>query len=146
MDKRISSLIPHRPPFLWVDKIIATTVNSITAEKRIPDDLEVFSGHYPGRPLLPGVLLCEAIFQTGALLIATILEKKSEDNAYQQKIPVLTKITGAKFKRQVLPGDTVQMTVDLIETVASVCFCKGIARVNGKVALKTEFSCALVAP
>ncbi len=144
MDSVISTLIPHRPPFLWVDKIIATTMNSITAEKTIPENLDVFNGHYPGRPLLPGVLLCEAIFQTGALLIATIME--AADQAQEQKIPVLTRITMAKFKRQVLPGETVRMTVDLVETVASVCFFRGTARVNGKVAAKTEFSCALVAP
>lgn len=143
MDTTISSLIPHRPPFLWVDKIITKTMNSITAEKKIPENLDVFTGHYPGRPLLPGVLLCEAIFQTGALLVASALEKAGD---YQsKKIPVLTKITKAKFKRQVMPGETVQMTVDLVETVASVCFFKGTARVNGKVAAKTEFSCALVA-
>ncbi|NNK94889.1 MAG: beta-hydroxyacyl-ACP dehydratase, partial [Desulfobacterales bacterium] len=70
LDSQIISLIPHRPPFLWVDKIIETTKDSIVAEKRVPENLEIFKGHYPGHPLLPGVLLCEAIFQTGALLIA----------------------------------------------------------------------------
>lgn len=144
MDSRISSLIPHRPPFLWVDKIIATTMDSITAEKKIPENLDVFTGHYPGHPLLPGVLLCEAIFQTGALLVATLLEKA--DDYQSKKIPVLTKISMAKFKRQVLPGETVQMTVDLVETISSVCFFKGTARVNGEVAAKTKFSCALVTP
>jgi 3-hydroxyacyl-[acyl-carrier-protein] dehydratase len=144
LDSQITSLIPHRPPFLWVDKIIDATKDSIVAEKRIPENLELFKGHYPGHPLLPGVLLCEAIFQTGALLIASVLEKS--ENIDCKKIPVLTKIIGARFKRQVQPGDTVQMTVKLIETFSSVCIFKGTAHVNGKLAVKTEFSCALVAP
>ena len=144
LDSQITSLIPHRPPFLWVDKILEATKDSIVAEKRIPENLEVFKGHYPGHPLLPGVLLCEAIFQTGALLIASVLEKSEKTDS--NKIPVLTKIIGARFKRQVQPGDTIQMTVKLIETISSVCIFKGTAHVNGKVAVKTEFSCALVAP
>jgi len=144
LDSQITSLIPHRPPFLWVDKILEATKDSIVAEKRIPENLEVFKGHYPGHPLLPGVLLCEAIFQTGALLIASVLEKSEKTDS--NKIPVLTKIIGARFKRQVQPGDTIQMTVKLIETISSVCIFKGTAHVNGKVAVKTEFSCALVSP
>jgi 3-hydroxyacyl-[acyl-carrier-protein] dehydratase len=144
IDSQITSLIPHRPPFLWVDRILEATKDSIVAEKKIPENLEVFKGHYPGHPLLPGVLLCEAIFQTGALLIASVLEKSEKTDS--NKIPVLTKIIGARFKRQVQPGDTIQMTVKLIETISSVCIFKGTAHVNGKVAVKTEFSCALVSP
>lgn len=138
------SLIPHRPPFLWVDKIIEKTAHSIVAEKKIPENLDIFQGHYPGHPLMPGVLLCESIFQTGALLISTILEKA--DKSGQEKVPVLTKITGARFKRPVLPGETIQLRVRLIETVSSVCFLKGSAHVNGEIAVKAEFSCALVSP
>ena len=65
----ISGLIPHRPPFLWVDKIISFADDTIITEKMIPTDLDIFTGHYPGNPIMPGVLLCEAIFQSGALLI-----------------------------------------------------------------------------
>jgi 3-hydroxyacyl-[acyl-carrier-protein] dehydratase len=144
IDQNISSLIPHRPPFLWVDTIIESTATSMTAEKTIPVDLDIFAGHYPGNPLLPGVLLCEAIFQTGALLIAHLFDKT--DLNENNKVPVLTKISGARFKRPVLPGETVRMSVKLIDTISSVCVFKGTAHVNGELAVKTEFSCALVAP
>ena len=141
-ESTIMSLIPHRPPFLWVDKIIEKTAHSNVAEKKIPENLDIFKGHYPGHPLMPGVLLCESIFQTGALLISTILEKA--DTSGVEKVPVLTKIIGARFKRPVLPGETIQLRVRLIETISSVFFFKGTAHVNGEVAVKTEFSCALV--
>lgn len=144
LDSTITSLIPHRPPFLWVDKILEESEDSIVAEKKIPENLDIFNGHYPGHPLMPGVLLCEAIFQTGALLISSILE--NTETIDSDKIPVLTKIIGARFKRQVLPGETVKMSVKLTETISSVCFFKGTAYVNGKMAVKTEFSCALVSP
>ena len=139
----ITSLIPHRPPFLWVDKIIEKTNTSIVAEKKIPEDLDVFQGHYPGQPLMPGVLLCESIFQTGALLLSSLISKTENE---EHKIPVLTKIIGARFKRPVLPGETIELRVKLVETISSVCFFKGTAHVNGVMAVKTEFSCALIAP
>ena len=139
----ITSLIPHRPPFLWVDKIIEKTNTSIIAEKKIPEDLDVFQGHYPGQPLMPGVLLCESIFQTGALLLSSLIPKTENE---EQKIPVLTKIIGARFKRPVLPGETIELRVKLVETISSVCFFKGTAHVDGVMAVKTEFSCALIAP
>ena len=145
----IFSKIPHRPPFLWVDQIIESGSEFIVAEKKIPEDLELFNGHYPGNPLLPGVLICEAIFQTGALLLAEMLEKNT--NAKQipgennKKVPVLTKIRDARFKRPVRPGETIRLQVRLVDRLSSVCILKGSAEVDGKVAVKTEFSCALVA-
>jgi 3-hydroxyacyl-[acyl-carrier-protein] dehydratase len=145
----IFSKIPHRPPFLWVDRIIESGPEFIVAEKKIPEDLELFNGHYPGNPLLPGVLICEAIFQTGALLLAEMLEK--DKNAEQipgeknKKVPVLTKIRDARFKRPVRPGETIRLQVRLVDRLSSVCILKGSAEVDGKVAVKTEFSCALTA-
>ena len=65
----ITERIPHRPPFLWLDRVLEVSDESITAEKKIPRDLDLFQGHYPDYPLMPGVLLCEAVFQAGALLI-----------------------------------------------------------------------------
>ena len=140
-DARILSLIPHRPPFLWVDKIISLSETVIETEKTIAEDLDVFNGHYPGNPLMPGVLLCEAIFQSGALLLSESLSGTDND-----KIPVLTRITDTRFKRRVLPGETISIEVKLVDTVSSVCVLKGKAKVGSELAVKTEFCCALIDP
>lgn len=139
-DTRILSLIPHRPPFLWVDQIISQSDTTIRTQKTFGDDLDVFRGHYPGNPLLPGVLLCEAIFQSGALLLAGSF---SDDDA---KIPVLTRISDTRFKRRVFPGETVDIEVALIDTVSSVSVLRGKAKVDNQLAVKTEFCCALIDP
>jgi len=139
---KITDLIPHRSPFLWVDKIISSEPDSITTEKLIDPDLELFKGHYPENPIMPGVILCEIIFQSGALLMAQITQF---DKCEPRTIPMLTRIENAKFKRPVLPGDTVQVKVTLKETIASVSFLKGTLKVMGKTAVQAAFSCALVA-
>lgn len=136
--EEIKKLIPHRPPFLWVDRIISCTESVIETEKDIPTDHEVFNGHYPGNPITPGVLLCEAIFQSGALLMAKRSDKQSTD-----LVPVLTRITNAKFKRGVFPGDSTQIKVTLIEIMSNVSFLKGILKVKGKTAVQVEFACSM---
>lgn len=139
--KDILQRIPHRPPFLWVDHIDAVEDESITTSKKIDHDLEVFKGHYPDNPLMPGVLLCEAIFQTGALLISYMLENGRFESA--GAVPVITRIEGAKFKRMVLPGDLLKINVKVKEILSSVCFMRGTIRVNGKVAVQTDFACTV---
>lgn len=139
-EKEILRLIPHRPPFLWVDRIVMVGDGEIETEKDIPHDLDVFEGHYPGRPIMPGVLLCEAMFQSGALLISNVLEGLSE----AEGVPVLTRILSAKFKREVRPGDTLKMRVRLKERLGRAWFMKGRMDVGGRTAVQVEFSCALV--
>lgn len=141
----IAGLIPHRAPFLWVDKIISFADDTIITEKMIPEDLDVFAGHYPANPLMPGVLLCEAIFQSGALLMGKMAQSQESQESQPQTLPVLTRINNAKFKRNVLPGDTVRITVQLTESVSSVCFFKGNMKVRGKTAVQVDFACAMVA-
>lgn len=140
IDPLITALIPHRPPFLWIDRIISYEDGTMITEKIIPEDLDIFKGHYPEHPILPGVILCEALFQTGALLIARMLQDAQET---QQGIPVLTRIGGARFKRPVGPGSTIQMQVNLKEKVAGSWFLKGILRVKEKIAVQVDFSCTL---
>lgn len=137
---KITDLIPHRPPFLWVDSILESNSTSILTEKKIPEDLDVFKGHYPQHPILPGVLLCEALFQTGALLISLLMKDESSPPS---GVPVITRVEDAKFKRPVGPGDIIQMQVTLKESFSGVWFLKGILRVKEKVAVKTNFCCTL---
>jgi len=144
VQQEILDRIPHRPPFLWVDQIVEHDDTSIVTRKTIPADLELFKGHYPDHPIMPGVLLCEAIFQSGALLMSYQLEGKSVENS--SDVPVLTRIESAKFKRMVSPGDTVTIKVSIKETISSVSFMKGTLRVDGKVAVQINFSCALASP
>jgi len=107
----ITGRIPHRPPCLWLDRVMELTGESIRAEKTIPADLDIFKGHYPDYPLMPGVLLCEAVFQAGALLVGELLKSEQDRSG----VPVLTRINGAKFKREVRPGDTIEIRAALTE-------------------------------
>jgi len=134
----ITSRIPHRPPFLWLDRVLELGTDSIRAEKTIPEDLDLFKGHYPDYPLMPGVLLCEAVFQAGALLIGEMAGQQELDG-----VPVLTRIGNARFKREVRPGDCIEIRAALKERLGSAWFLKGSVRVNGKVAVQVEFACAI---
>jgi 3-hydroxyacyl-[acyl-carrier-protein] dehydratase len=142
-DSEIYRAIPHRPPFLWVDTIISCDDKSIVAEKFIAPDLDFFRGHYPGHPIVPGVLLCEAVFQTGALFMARYMKEGGNGPEPGKKLPVLTRIRGAKFKRAVKPGDTIRMQVTLDEQFNNVWFFKGRVLINNRTAVKVNFSCAL---
>ncbi|HFQ81208.1 MAG TPA: beta-hydroxyacyl-ACP dehydratase [Desulfobacterales bacterium] len=128
--------IPHRPPFLWVDRVISLSGEEIVAEKFIPDDLEMFKGHYPDYPLMPGVLLCEAVFQAGALLISELMDKESAAG-----VPILTRIYKANFKRQVRPGSTIRMRVKLLERLGAAWIMRGRVLLGEKTALLVEFGC-----
>lgn len=145
MDKAVDSFIaeriPHRPPFLWLDRVVAVDDTGIRAEKTVPKDLDVFHGHYPGYPLMPGVLLCEAVFQAGAVLIAEMTRSNPEAEG-GGSVPVLTRILGAKFKREVRPGDQLEIRASLVERLGPAWFMKGSVRVDGKVAVQVEFACA----
>lgn len=140
-DPFILAHLPHRPPFLWLDRVVDITETSIRAEKVLETDLDIFRGHYPDYPLMPGVLLCEAVFQAGALLIGQNLQA-GEGTEQQGGVPVLTRILGAKFKREVRPGDTLEIAAQLVERMGPAWIMKGSVRVAGKLAVQVEFACA----
>ncbi|MDK9707885.1 MAG: beta-hydroxyacyl-ACP dehydratase [Desulforhopalus sp.] len=141
MKPEIEDLIPHRPPFLWVDRVVSFSDDCIHTEKYFPPDLECFRGHYPGNPIMPGVLLCEAIFQSGALLMS---KRNPVNEPRTNQIPILTRIGGAKFKKPVLPGDTAQIKVTLNEIMSAAFFFQGTLKVDNKVAVSVDFVCAMV--
>lgn len=140
--EEIKALIPHRDPFLLVDRIISLEEKTLVTEKTFSPEMDVYRGHYPESPITPGVLLSEAIFQSGALLIAKI----AAPDELKAGVPVLTRILGAKFKRGIYPGDTVQITVKLTERISTAWFLKGVLKCKGKTAVQIEFACTLAPP
>ena len=130
--------IPHRPPFLFVDRVVEEAADCIRTQKEVKPDEPYFKGHYPGRPIMPGVLVCESVFQSGAILMG----KRAGSGA--GKIPVLTRIGNVKFKHAVLPGDTLDIEVKLEEVVGPAFYLTGCARVGSKTVATVEFSVMLV--
>jgi len=133
--EQIYDAIPHREPFLLVDEIVDWTDSRIECSKVFTGKEEFFAGHYPGYPLVPGVLLCEAAMQCGAILLSRHLSDADG------KLPVATRMNDVRFKRMVRPGETIRMEVELTEQLAQAFFLKAKVTVDGKVAVRFEFAC-----
>jgi 3-hydroxyacyl-[acyl-carrier-protein] dehydratase len=131
----IKTLIPQRPPFLFVDKITNLEDKKIQTSLTITGEEDFFKGHFPGNPIMPGVLLQEALFQSGAALMAG----KSGSG-----LGVVTRVQNAKFKNMVRPGDTLEMEVELTDTISNASYMKGTSKVNGKTVLVIEFAVASI--
>ena len=131
----IQQRIPHRPPFLWIDEVVKYSEKRLHARKHLDPALDVFAGHYPGFPVLPGVLQCEAAFQAGALLIASLVSLETD------QVPVVTRLNNVRFRRMVRPGETLDIEVELTEQVANAWFLSGKTSVAGEVATRLEFAC-----
>jgi 3-hydroxyacyl-[acyl-carrier-protein] dehydratase len=138
--QEILDAIPHREPFLLVDEIVERDDSRIVCTKVFTGDEDFFAGHFPGFPMVPGVLLCEAAMQCGAILLARHMDPEAG------KLPVATRMNDVKFKRIVRPGETIRMEVDLVERLADAFFLKAKATVEGKVAVRFEFACTAAAP
>jgi 3-hydroxyacyl-[acyl-carrier-protein] dehydratase len=132
----IERLIPHREPFLWIDEVVECTTDSIHARKRVPLDLDVFRGHFPGQPVLPGVLLCEAALQAGALLISHNAPLEAGH------LPVVTRMNNTKFRRIVRPGELLDIHAQLSDQLSNAFFLKAHIQVDGQTAVRLEFACA----
>ncbi len=136
MDKaRIYEAIPHREPFLLVDEILEWTEDRIVGTKTFSGEEEFFAGHYPGYPLVPGVLLCEAAMQCGAILLSRHMAGQED------KVPVATRLSDVRFKRMVRPGETIRMEVELVEQVSTAFFLKAKSTVEGQTAVRFGFAC-----
>ena len=134
--------IPHRSPFLFVDRIIEINPDDATCELHVREDLDLFNGHYPDNPIFPGVLSCEAVFQTGAIFLS---EKIGQEVLNSSTVtPVLSRIRDARFKRMIKPGDTIQIKVILQEQIGKFYNLRGEIRLEGKVATTVSFALALV--
>ena len=134
--------IPHRPPFLFVDRIIEINSDDATCELNVREDLDIFKGHYPDTPIFPGVLSCEAIFQAGAIFLSEKIGKEALNAS--SATPVLSRIRDARFKRMIKPGDTVEIKVFLQDQIGKFYNLRGEIRLKDKVVTTVSFALALV--
>ncbi|MCX6541207.1 MAG: 3-hydroxyacyl-ACP dehydratase FabZ [Actinomycetota bacterium] len=133
-----ADVIAHRAPFLFVDEITALEPGiSATGLWRLTGDEWFFAGHFPGRPTLPGVLMCEAIAQVGAIAVLT-------DPRFAGKLPLFGGLDAARFRRQVVPGDTLELTVELGRMSARAGKGSGKALLNGETACECDLMFVLV--
>jgi 3-hydroxyacyl-[acyl-carrier-protein] dehydratase len=136
----IQAILPHRYPFLLVDSVIELEPRTrIVAIKQVTSNEYFFAGHFPGAPVMPGVLQIEALAQAGAILVMREIEDREE------KIPFFSGIEAAKFRRPVVPGDTLRLEVTALRTGSRVQKMHGVATVEGQVTAEAEIL-SIVAP
>jgi UDP-3-O-[3-hydroxymyristoyl] N-acetylglucosamine deacetylase/3-hydroxyacyl-[acyl-carrier-protein] dehydratase len=135
----IMALLPHRPPFLLVDKIIELSETHVVGVKNVTMNEPFFEGHFPGAPVMPGVLQVEAMAQTGGVLVLKTVPDPENYLTY------FMKIDGVKFKSKVLPGDTLVFRLELVSPIRrGLCHMKGEAYVGGKVVMEAEMLAQIV--
>ena len=135
---QIMEALPHRIPFLFIDRVTSLTVGeSITAVKNITNNEPFFQGHFPGRPVMPGVLIVEAMAQAGGVLsYMTMIDVEPKPLFF------LAGVDNARFRRTVLPGDRLVIKVDVDRIKRGIWFYKCAASVDGKVAVAADIMCA----
>lgn len=130
--KEIKEIIPHRYPFLLIDKIIDYEEDkTIIGLKNVTGNEEFFTGHFPDHPVMPGVLIIEALAQTGAVLVLMKPENKG-------KITFFAGIDNVRFKRQVVPGDQLKLEIEVTKLKSSVGKCNAKASVDGEIVCQGE--------
>ena len=135
----IMKILPHRQPMLLIDKILTLTSDSVTGVKNVTMNEEFFKGHFPDNPVMPGVLLVEAMAQTGGILA---LKSVPDPENY---LTFFMKIDGVKFKQKVIPGDTVVFKLDLLTPIRrGICHMKGVAYVGDKAVMEAEMMAQIV--
>ncbi len=137
--QRVEALLPHRPPFLFVDRIVEVGEGWITTEWYVPEDLPALTGHYPGNPVLPGVLIAEHCFQSAALLIFST----GDGSEQQAGVPVLTKIADARFRHMVAPDTLLSTRVQLDERLSNARYMSAVVRAGERTVVRLEFVLAL---
>ena len=134
----ITRLIPHRPPFLFVDAIVAETADGLIARKTWRPEEDFYRGHYPGAPITPGVLLCEAVFQAGALYLA----RSQSGPATPAGVPLLARVSDVRFRSPVYPGETITIEVKKKQALGGFFMMSGSVKNGEKRVLTVDFSVA----
>jgi 3-hydroxyacyl-[acyl-carrier-protein] dehydratase len=138
--EQILKSLPHRYPILLVDKVIAMEENkSITGIKNVTFNEPHFMGHFPDKPIMPGVLIIEAMAQTASVMVMNSGGRSLEDN-----LVYFMSIDNAKFRKPVIPGDVLELHIDVIQNRGSVWKMSGIAKVEGVKVAEAEFSAMIV--
>ena len=131
--------IPHRYPFLLLDRIIEIDAGKrVVALKNVTYNEPFFSGHFPGEPIMPGVLIVEAMAQAGAVLLLHDMAGRDE------KLVFFTGIDKARFRRTVVPGDQLRLTVEVLKSRPTACKLRGTAEVDGRKVAEADIMSALV--
>ena len=137
--QEIMDFLPHRYPFLLIDRIVEfERAKRVVAIKNVTMNESYFQGHFPGAPLMPGVLIIEAMAQAGAVLMLSEMEDR------HSKLAVFTGIDGAKFRRSVTPGDQIRIEVDVVSFRSRAGKMEGKAYVDGKLACEATLTCMVV--
>ena len=136
--EEIKKIIPQREPFLMIDEVEQYVPGeSCTAYKNVSEDEYYFKGHFPGNPIMPGVLMVEALAQTGAVAILSMEENKGKNALFGG-------IDKMKFKKMVVPGDRLKLEVKIIKRKGPIGVGEALATVDGKVAANGELTFAVV--
>ena len=137
---RPAEVIPHRPPFLFVDEVTELEPGRRASGLwRLTGDEDFFAGHFPGRPTLPGVLMCEAIAQLGAVAVLS-------DPRYAGRLPLFGGIDKARFRRQASPGDTLELSIEMTRLSVRAGRGRGSARVDGVLAVECDLLFVIADP
>jgi 3-hydroxyacyl-[acyl-carrier-protein] dehydratase len=132
----IQAAIPHRPPMLLVDEVVEKSENRIVCRKTFRADEFFFQAHYPGQPIVPGVILCESAMQAGGILLSNTMQEG-------KGVPVATRLNDVKLKKMIKPGDTIEMDVTLAERAANAFFMTARVTCDGKLAVRFDFACTM---
>ncbi|MDY7548842.1 3-hydroxyacyl-ACP dehydratase FabZ [Glaciimonas sp. CA11.2] len=137
---QIKEYLPHRYPLLLVDRVLRwESGKSITAIKNVTINEEFFNGHFPNKPVMPGVLTIEALAQTAALLSFLSEGRKPDENT----VVYFLGIDKARFRRPIEPGDQIKLEVEILRVVRGIWKYKAIATVDGELAVEAEFMCTM---
>lgn len=157
----IERFIPHRKPMLLVDEIVSRTEDKIVCRKTFHEDEFFVQGHFPGQPIVPGVIQCECCLQAGAILLSadkmqeaetqeiepgSVSNQNDANQSADGSVPVATRMDAVKFKRMVRPGDTVEIHVVLKEQISNAYYLTGKMLLEGKLAARLDFACSIADP